>query len=435
MGVYIGNANNVTCQGDHCTYEIILCAAGKCSIECIPQLSYFKGGQPPWHAEGTWEMDDTDVIISITKQDVTGPRNDSDITLPMQTNGSLKYRGVECKWKQPPPGVDPKKIEQEAFARELEEAKQKQAEIEAQREELRKLQEQQAAQQAELQRQQQELIAKREQAALAAKQQQDELEQQRAELRALEEQREEAERKQREEAQRLREEQEAELARAEEDRKGMATEHEAQQKEIERKRAELQAERDTAAQKNREDMERWQEECAARTKEFEEKRAHLMAQQHEVESNRAANEAERASKIEELKIKDAELQEERAEVERRRQEEENLRLAHEETFKLRDKELEDRDRELENRAGEMCEMEELQVMEHRKLLQSRKELFMVQSHVLSSIGTNNTNSHETHVLNAADDMEGNVNEPEDDQQDGGDDVWDQDWTAVRLGAK
>ena len=63
---------------------ILGCHSARCTLECIPQLNYFEGGQPPWSCEGNYEaflwlrndgmpkpacplkVDDDEIIMSAT---------------------------------------------------------------------------------------------------------------------------------------------------------------------------------------------------------------------------------------------------------------------------------------------------------------------------------------------------------------------------------
>ena len=76
LGSYRGGIKDFSCPGDHVTFEVLLLDENKCSLQCIPEMNSFKGGQPPWICEGTWEWDeDCEIEATITKADVIGPRN------------------------------------------------------------------------------------------------------------------------------------------------------------------------------------------------------------------------------------------------------------------------------------------------------------------------------------------------------------------------
>eukprot|EP00434_Breviolum_minutum_P010941 symbB.v1.2.009647.t1/scaffold616.1/size180385/3 len=76
LGRYVGRKSDHSCPGDHVTWEIVLAENGFCTIECRSELSPSKGGTQAWHVEGTWEEDDDEVVVAITKEDpLGGPRS------------------------------------------------------------------------------------------------------------------------------------------------------------------------------------------------------------------------------------------------------------------------------------------------------------------------------------------------------------------------
>lgn len=223
LGVYVGTAKDVTCPGDHVTYEIILKEKGKCELECIPQLSYFKGGQPPWHVEGTWEMDgDDEVLIGITKNEMgVGPKKDQDYHLPLKASGNLEFRKTICKWNEPPRALDAVEVLQEKARKEREEAERiaaEQAKLARQAEE-------------ELEKERAAIKAEQERQAAAVDAQREELRRMREEMRRQQEEQEEAMRKEMEDLQRQQDERRKQMAAAEAER----------QRKLEEEQAELQA--------------------------------------------------------------------------------------------------------------------------------------------------------------------------------------------------
>lgn len=103
LGRYVGRKSDHSCPGDHVTWEIVLAEGGQCTIECRSELSPSKGGTQAWHVEGTWEEDDDEVVVSITKEDpLGGPRSDRDVTLQVDDD-VLTFKGAKCQWTSPPP--------------------------------------------------------------------------------------------------------------------------------------------------------------------------------------------------------------------------------------------------------------------------------------------------------------------------------------------
>eukprot|EP00416_Gambierdiscus_australes_P045015 CAMPEP_0171104382 /NCGR_PEP_ID=MMETSP0766_2-20121228/60522_1 /TAXON_ID=439317 /ORGANISM="Gambierdiscus australes, Strain CAWD 149" /LENGTH=397 /DNA_ID=CAMNT_0011565001 /DNA_START=52 /DNA_END=1245 /DNA_ORIENTATION=+ len=368
LGVYVGRARDVTCPGDNVTYEVVLHDQRKSSVQSIPELSFFKGGQPPWQVEGTWELDDGEVIISVTKQDVTGPRRDSDMKLPVSGDGSLSYRGTLCVWKHPPPEADPFKSKQEEIARVAAETHARQAELDAKQEEFRLLQDQREA---------------------TSRAEQEELKRLRDEL------------------QRQREQQEAEMARAEEERARLAAEAQAQQALFQQQQEEM-----SALMKAKEEVKRREEEM----RQEEDQRKALAEQQALLEAQRL--EEERVANLAEVEARQEELRRQQQEVERQRAEEEVLRKAQAETFKYMDQELRDR-------ADNLQQTEQVLSQERELILKSRSSLAMVQAHVVSMLGKG-----ETINLDACDEPEAELDVPEDVPNPSGDDIWNMDWSSV-----
>jgi len=104
LGAYRGVSKDYSSPGDNVTWEVLLMSGNKSALECIPELSYFKGGQPPWRCEGTWEWDeDNEIEVTITQPDVVGPRKDQDIKIIMDKAGALTFKGAKLTWKEPPP--------------------------------------------------------------------------------------------------------------------------------------------------------------------------------------------------------------------------------------------------------------------------------------------------------------------------------------------
>ncbi|CAK9017106.1 unnamed protein product [Durusdinium trenchii] len=192
-GVYVGKARDVTCPGDHVTYEFVVYTSHRCSLECIPEKNFFHGGQPPWKCEGNYEVDEDDIVMEVTQQDVTGPRRDSDVHLEISGN-DVTFRKTRLAWVGGPPALpsqDPVKLKKAQLQNEEEEAARRKLELETAREEMdkeRARQEELARKEKEeLEQLREELRRQREaQEAEAAKRRAD-LEKQKEELRAIEE--------------------------------------------------------------------------------------------------------------------------------------------------------------------------------------------------------------------------------------------------------
>lgn len=112
LGAYRGVTKDFTCPGDHVTWEILLLGEGECALECIPEMNYFQGGQPPWRCEGKWtfDEDDMEIEVTITKPDAIGPRKDQDITIPVNEDGSLSFKKTTCVWKEGAPVPNASKL-------------------------------------------------------------------------------------------------------------------------------------------------------------------------------------------------------------------------------------------------------------------------------------------------------------------------------------
>lgn len=149
-GVYMGKASDVTCPGDHINYEVTLYADGRGILDLIPEMSYFKGGSPPWHAEGKYKKegeDDEDgpgVRVTVTKPDVIGPQKGDERFIPLSSAGALMFENCPCVWKSDPP-VDEAALAAEAKAREEELKKKADQEISAKDNEIEELRRQLAA--------------------------------------------------------------------------------------------------------------------------------------------------------------------------------------------------------------------------------------------------------------------------------------------------
>jgi len=179
-----------------------------------------------------------------------------------------------------------------------------------------------------------------------------------------------------------------------------------------------------------------EQECAAKAKALEEQRRALDEQRKEVESVRMASEAERTSKLEELQRQQDVLQKQQLEVEQQRREDEKVRLAQAEL-------VQHKDRELMDRAKRLQMTEQALLHERQNIHHSRAQLAVVQSHVLSMIGsaqkgsnTNDTIMHQTHNLDQADELEttDGINEEEASPTNRGDDnIYDDDvdWANVQ----
>uniref|UniRef100_A0A7S4PZC9 Uncharacterized protein n=1 Tax=Alexandrium monilatum TaxID=311494 RepID=A0A7S4PZC9_9DINO len=386
LGVYTGSARDVTCPGDNITYEVILHDPKKCTVESIPQLSYFKGGQPPFHLEGTWELDDPDLVITVTKQDVTGPKKDADIRLPIGADGRLSFRGTWCSWRANPPEDDKIKAEKAELEKFAAETKRRHAELEALREE------QMAAKRAE----------------------EEEIERLRNEVK------------------RQREEQEAEARQAEAERARLEEERREQEAQAARQRAELDAlaKAREEVQRNREEARRLQEE---HQKELAEQQTRLEAERLKVEEERAAREAEKAAKQAELDAQKEEVQRQRQEVECQRAEEEELRKAQADQFKYFDEEL-------KGRAEDLIRTEQALSQERQQLLKSRTSLAMVQAHVVASMMGKTGQAEEVNIDVCDDEPEAEeapdrLDADEEKRTPTGADVWNMDWSTVEVAEK
>jgi len=403
LGVYIGRAKDVCFPGDNFTYEVILHDKTRCSIQCIPELSYFKGGQPPWHVEAIWEIDDGEIIATVTKQDsAVGPRKDSDVKLTIDSaEAAIAYKGHRLLWKQPPPQEDQLKVKKQEIEIAKLEAQAKQAELEARKEEL------------EANKAKQEEKAKAEQEELV--QMREELARQKEEMQKLQEAREEEQRMRIEEENKKKEE----LA-AQEEKMNMERE------ELLRAREEqLEAQKKAEAERD------------AHARQLEDEQAALEAQRLEVENNRAQSEAERDAKLAEVAAKEAEIQREREAVEQQRIEEEALAQAQQNSLKLMEEELRDR-------ASHIHHTEQVLHNERHNIAQSRGQLAVVHAHVASMLGKRDKHlgldrpagaGHEEHTLDDGGAVEMGLQE-EEGEQDGdgedaaGGDVWDMDWHTV-----
>mmetsp|Transcript_147265 Transcript_147265/g.455539 ORF Transcript_147265/g.455539 Transcript_147265/m.455539 type:complete len:403 (-) Transcript_147265:55-1263(-) len=386
LGVYSGWARDVTCPGDNITYEVVLTDPRRCTVESIPEKSFFHGGQPPWHLEGSWELDDGELVITVTKQDITGPRKDADLKLPVGADGRLSFRDTWCSWKGPPPEDDKLKVKQEELQRIAEENQRKTVELEAMREEQ----------------------------LAAAKAEEEELQKLRSEV------------------QRQREQQEAEAAEAEAERTRLAEERREQEALLQRQKEELEAlaKAKEEVQRNREEARRLQEE---HQRELAEQQSILEAERQKVEEERLAREAERENRQAELEAQRAELQKQRQEVERQREEEEALRQAQAEQFQHLDEELRDR-------AENLVLTEQVLTQERQQIMKSRSSLAMVQAHVVASILEKKKGDE--FLLDACDDepeAEDAAAEPDTSREEapdqGGADVWSMDWNAVAVDGK
>eukprot|EP00746_Dinoflagellata_sp_MGD_P002675 gnl/MRDRNA2_/MRDRNA2_105239_c0_seq1.p1 gnl/MRDRNA2_/MRDRNA2_105239_c0~~gnl/MRDRNA2_/MRDRNA2_105239_c0_seq1.p1 ORF type:complete len:285 (+),score=92.82 gnl/MRDRNA2_/MRDRNA2_105239_c0_seq1:73-927(+) len=149
-GVYMGKATDVTCPGDHINYEVVLYADGSGTLGCIPEMSYFKGGSPPWQAGGKYTQEGEDgedgpgVRVKITKPDVIGPQKGDERFLPVTSEGALLFESCPVVWKSEPP-VDEAKLAEEAKAREEEIKKKAEADVAAKNDEIEELRRQLAA--------------------------------------------------------------------------------------------------------------------------------------------------------------------------------------------------------------------------------------------------------------------------------------------------
>ncbi|CAJ1418800.1 unnamed protein product [Effrenium voratum] len=110
-GVYVGKARDVTCPGDNVTYEFVVYDGHRCSLECIPEKSFFCGGQPPWKCEGNYEVEDGEIEMEVTKPDVVGPRRDSDVKLEAsESKPEVTFRQTRLSWAPASTPTDPAKL-------------------------------------------------------------------------------------------------------------------------------------------------------------------------------------------------------------------------------------------------------------------------------------------------------------------------------------
>lgn len=105
LGTYTGSYGS---SNDKCAFELALLEDQVATIDCIPEVSFSKGGSHPWHVEGTWEWDadDEEVSITITKDDTFGgPKVDRELTIPLEDDTlSFKFatQKADCVWTKPP---------------------------------------------------------------------------------------------------------------------------------------------------------------------------------------------------------------------------------------------------------------------------------------------------------------------------------------------
>ncbi|CAE7239173.1 rplX [Symbiodinium natans] len=134
--------------------------------------------------------------------------------------------------------------------------------------------------------------------------------------------------------------------------------------------------------------------------------------------------AERDTQLQALQQHEAELKRHREELEQQRREEEELRKAHAETFQLLDQELQDR-------AQHISSSEEALASERQQILRSRGQLAMVQAHVVCLLGkvAGDGASEKAMHLDASDEPEAEL-DVSGETNDGDDDMWNMDWSAV-----
>lgn len=87
-GVYAGMGKNVRFAGDDVSYEVTLLYNGTCTLECVPKLSLYAGGQPPWCCGGSWAFDGWVVDVHVTREDFRGPKGEDKIQMPVTLAGS-----------------------------------------------------------------------------------------------------------------------------------------------------------------------------------------------------------------------------------------------------------------------------------------------------------------------------------------------------------
>jgi len=106
-GIYVGVAKDVTCPGDDITFEVRLSSDGLCSLECIPKLSLFAGGQPAWKCYGKWRFENNEVAVEVVKEDLRGPKEDAQLALPVVMRSSaIVFKGTQCTWQRSCPLPD-----------------------------------------------------------------------------------------------------------------------------------------------------------------------------------------------------------------------------------------------------------------------------------------------------------------------------------------
>lgn len=106
-GVYVGLAKDLTCPGDDVTYEFTLRRCGTCLLSCVPKLSLFAGGCPPWSCAGVWSFGDETVTVYVTKPDFKGPKEDDEVHMAVAMDGSsVTFKGTVCTWQRHAPLPD-----------------------------------------------------------------------------------------------------------------------------------------------------------------------------------------------------------------------------------------------------------------------------------------------------------------------------------------
>eukprot|EP00439_Symbiodinium_sp_Y106_P067399 s554_g11.t1 len=277
---------------------------------------------------------------------------------------------------------------------------------------------------AELQRKRAELDGIEQQAARLAKERQEQEEQ--ALLQAS--RHEEESRKRQEDLDRRKAELQQLEAEQEEAARLRLEEEKQREEELKMAQQALQAERE-ALQRQRQEQHEAEEKAASdrrtREEELADQQAHLEAQRKEVESCRQRGEAERDVQLQALQQHEAELKKHREELEQQRSEEEELRKAQAETFQLLDQELQDR-------ALQISSSEEALASERQQILRSRGQLAMVQAHVVCLLGkvAGDGSSEKAMHLDASDEPEAELDVSGDTNEDGDEDMWNMDWSAV-----
>eukprot|EP00439_Symbiodinium_sp_Y106_P069000 s554_g11.t2 len=291
-------------------------------------------------------------------------------------------------------------------------------------EERSRLAEEAVLQEAELQRKRAELDGIEQQAARLAKERQEQEEQ--ALLQAS--RHEEESRKRQEDLDRRKAELQQLEAEQEEAARLRLEEEKQREEELKMAQQALQAERE-ALQRQRQEQHEAEEKAASdrrtREEELADQQAHLEAQRKEVESCRQRGEAERDVQLQALQQHEAELKKHREELEQQRSEEEELRKAQAETFQLLDQELQDR-------ALQISSSEEALASERQQILRSRGQLAMVQAHVVCLLGkvAGDGSSEKAMHLDASDEPEAELDVSGDTNEDGDEDMWNMDWSAV-----